>query len=132
MGSIVALRAAKRARPNIENRKVPPKRSPNADRRAREYLTPEEVGRLIEHAGKLGRHGQRDAALLTVAYRHGLRVSELVALRWDMIDLKQGLLHVNRLKNETKIKDKYLLITSPFSVCCGFRFLPVRSRQVTS
>ena len=41
----------------------------------------------------------RDAALLTLAYRHGLRVSELVALRWDMIDLKQGLLHVNRLKN---------------------------------
>jgi integrase len=34
-----------------------------------------------------------------LAYRHGLRVSELVAVRWDMIDLKQGLLHVNRMKN---------------------------------
>jgi integrase len=32
-------------------------------------------------------------------YRHGFRVSELVAIRWDQIDLKQGLLHVNRLKN---------------------------------
>ncbi|OLB74448.1 MAG: hypothetical protein AUI16_14700 [Alphaproteobacteria bacterium 13_2_20CM_2_64_7] len=53
----------------------------------------------MRDAGKLGRHGQRDAALLTLAYRHGLRVSELVALRWDVIDLKQGLLHVNRLKN---------------------------------
>jgi integrase len=32
-------------------------------------------------------------------YRHGFRVSELVALRWDQFDLKQGLVHVNRLKN---------------------------------
>lgn len=99
MANIVALPARKRSRPNIVNRKVPPKRVSNTDRRAREYLIPEEVGKLIDQAGKLGRHGQRDAALLTLAYRHGLRVSELVALRWDMVDLKQGLLHVNRLKN---------------------------------
>ena len=32
-------------------------------------------------------------------YRDGFRVSEVVALRWDQIDLKQGLLHVNRVKN---------------------------------
>ncbi len=32
-------------------------------------------------------------------YRHGLRVSELVALQWDVVDLKLRLLHVNRLKN---------------------------------
>ncbi len=37
--------------------------------------------------------------MILVAFRHGLRVSELVALRWDMTDLKQCLLHVNRLKN---------------------------------
>ena len=34
-----------------------------------------------------------------LTYRHGLRVSELIALRWDMVDLKQGLFHVNRRKN---------------------------------
>ncbi len=50
-------------------------------------------------AGRLGRHGQRDATLILLAYRHGLRVSELVALRSEQIDLKLGVLHVNRLKN---------------------------------
>ncbi len=99
MSTGAALRAGKRTRPNIVNRKVMPKRLPNAQLRSREYLTPGEVKRVIDHAGKLGRHGQRDATLLTLAYRHGLRVSELVALRWDMVDLKQGQLHVNRLKN---------------------------------
>ena len=99
MSNVVALLAKKKVRPTTEKRKVLPKRLRNADLRTREYLTPEEVERLIGQAGKLGRHGARDAALLMLAYRHGLRVSELVALRWDMVDLKQGLLHVNRLKN---------------------------------
>ena len=34
-----------------------------------------------------------------VAYRQGLRVSELVDLKWDQVDLAGGRLHVNRLKN---------------------------------
>ena len=50
-------------------------------------------------AGRLGRHRHRDATLILLGYRHGFRVSELVALRWDQIDLKQGLVHVSRLKN---------------------------------
>src|SRR5687767_6194251 len=50
-------------------------------------------------ARRTGRHGHRDATLILLAYRHGLRVSELVSLRWDQLDLKAGLLHVSRLKN---------------------------------
>ena len=76
-----------------------PKRSKNKDVRAREYLTEQEVKMLMDAARKTGRHGHRDATLILLAYRHGLRVSELVSLRWDQIDLKQGLLHVNRVKN---------------------------------
>ena len=63
--------------------------------RSREYLTEREVERLIE-AAKQNRSGYRDAAAILVAYRHGLRASEVVGLRWDDIDLTTGRLHVRR------------------------------------
>lgn len=78
-----------------------PCRRRNQEVRSREYLTPDEVEALQKAAGATGRHGHRDATLILLAYRHGLRVSELVTLRWDQVDLKQGLLHVRRQKNGT-------------------------------
>lgn len=102
MTTVVQLKTRTRKTPNTQNGKVtPPRRIPNKDRRSREHLTPHEVEKLIATAGRLGRHGHRDGTLILIAYRHALRVSELVALRWDQVDLKQGLLHVNRLKNGT-------------------------------
>ena len=77
----------------------PPRRVPNSSLRSREYLTPDEVDRLIAAAKNVGRHGHRDATMILLAYRHGFRVSELVALRWDQLDLSAGSIHVNRLKN---------------------------------
>jgi len=77
----------------------PPIRIKNSKRRSREYLTPNEIEKLLDASKQVGRYGSRDAAMILMAYRHGLRVSELVALKWSQIDLKQGLLHVNRLKN---------------------------------
>jgi type 1 fimbriae regulatory protein FimE len=85
-------------RPTIENRKVPLRR-PNISYRSREYLSDKEVAALMAAAAGVGRHGARDAALILIAYRHGLRVSELVSLRWDQVDLHQGLLHVTRRKH---------------------------------
>ena len=76
----------------------PPRRRPNAEVRAREYLTDAEVNRLIAAAGS-NRHGHRDATMVLVAYRHGLRAAELVALRWDSVDFGHGRLHVNRAKS---------------------------------
>jgi integrase len=76
----------------------PPPRRRNSDVRAREYLTDAEINRLIVAASR-NRHGHRDATMILIAYRHGLRVSELVALRWDAIDFSHGRLHVNRAKN---------------------------------
>jgi Phage integrase family len=66
-------------------------------RRGREYLTDREVERLMQ-AAKQNRSGHRDATAILVAYRHGLRASEVVALRWDDIDLTTGRLHVRRAK----------------------------------
>jgi len=97
--NVVRLKGRNRSAPIPLNGKVPPPRRKNSEVRSREHLTPDEVDKLISTARSLGRHGHRDATLILMAFRHGLRVSELVALRWDMVDLKQGLLHVSRLKN---------------------------------
>jgi type 1 fimbriae regulatory protein FimE len=95
---VVEFRGVAKHEPTPEKRKVP-RRPKNADVRSREYLTADEVSALEKAAQGVGRHGHRDATLVMITYRHGLRVSELVALRWDQVDLKQGALHVNRLKN---------------------------------
>lgn len=76
-----------------------PERRPNAAIRTREHLTPAEVRALLRAALRRGRYGQRDACLILLAYRHGLRVSEVVSLRWDQVDLRAGHLHVRRSKN---------------------------------
>jgi site-specific recombinase XerD len=100
MGQLLELPKRRRARPNAVNGKVaPPRRRPNTDTRSREYLTPSEVDRLLDTAGTSGRHGARDRTLLLLMYRHGLRVSEATALRWEQVDLKAGHLAVQRLKN---------------------------------
>ena len=78
----------------VADRRRPPRRKRNAEVRAREYLTDAEVGRLIAAAGE-NRHGHRDATMVLVAYRHGLRAAELVTLRWDAIDFAHGRLHVS-------------------------------------
>jgi integrase len=86
--------------PTIVNRTVTPTRRPNIELRTREHLTQGEVERLIE-AAKGNRWGHRDAAMILVAFRHGLRASELCDLRWDQIDFVKATLHVRRVKRGT-------------------------------
>jgi integrase len=83
----------------IVNRTVTPRRPRNADLREREYLTPKEVDRLQDAARKHSRYGHRDATAILIAYRHGLRASELCDLTWNMIELDSGRIHVRRAKN---------------------------------
>jgi len=85
--------------PRAVNGTVPPRRVPNAELRTREYLTEPEVERLIK-AAKANRYGQRDATMILLAFRHGLRTAEIVDLRWDQGDLgRNACLHVRRVKN---------------------------------
>lgn len=78
---------------------IPPLRIPNLQKRTREHLLPNEVEAMIQAAKKAGRHGHRDATLILLAYRHGLRVCELVALRWEQVDFIHGTIYVNRRKH---------------------------------
>ena len=67
----------------------------------RKYLSPDEARRVIDAAGRVGRNPDRDRLLLLLMFRHGLRLSEVIDLRWTDFDLdapKQRLFHVRRLK----------------------------------
>ena len=90
----------KRVTPAAVNRTVTPKRPPNSKLRTREYLTEAGVERLM-NAAKKNRRGHRDATMVLVAYRHGLRASELTDLRWEQVDFRTATLHVRRVKQGT-------------------------------
>src|SRR6516162_1169911 len=93
----MAKRHLRLVRPTTVKRTVTPTRRPNADLRTREHLTEAEVERLMRAAGK-NRWGHRDTTMVLVTYRHGLRASELVDLRWDQVDFRTATLHVRRVK----------------------------------
>lgn len=75
----------------------PKGRPPNKDLRSREHLMPGEVEALMK-AMRGNRNAQRDATMVLLTYRHGLRVSELCDLRWEQIDFQNAALHVRRMK----------------------------------
>jgi integrase len=86
--------------PCNENRQVEPilRRGTNASLRTREYLTPAEIEGLIV-AAKDGRWGHRDATLIVVGYRHGLRAKEACELEWSQVEFgRNAALHVRRAK----------------------------------
>src|SRR5262249_56332420 len=85
--------------PTAEKRTIEtPRRQKNAELRTREHLSEGEIERLMEAARK-NREGHRDALMILMAYRHGLRASEVCDLQWSQIDLEAGVVHVRRVKN---------------------------------
>jgi len=85
----------KLVKPDAENRAVASTRLANSKYRSREHLTPSEVEKLIEAA----KNGHRDATMLLMAFRHGLRSSELCGLEWAQVDFTGATWHVRRVKN---------------------------------
>ena len=77
-----------------------PRRAKNSELRSREYLTEQEVDALMA-AARGNRYGHRDATMILIAFRHGLRASEAVDLRWDQVDFTRAVLHVRRVKGGT-------------------------------
>ena len=106
MANVVTLPARKSPAPTDKLLKVGRKagqgrRSDREYGRTRSHLTPDEVSKLIDAAANVGRYRLRDRLLLLVAYRHGLRVSELTELKWEQVDFNGARLHVTRLKKGT-------------------------------
>lgn len=78
---------------------TPPPRRRNIERRTHEFLTEDQVERMIQAVKKsTGRHKERDSLIILLMYQHGLRISELCALKWAQFNLEEGLFHVQRLK----------------------------------
>src|ERR1700746_4088164 len=86
--------------PATVKRTVTLRRPKNGEVRTREHLTEDEVEKVIE-AAKNNRLGHRDALMVLLAYRHGLRAAEVVDLRWEQVDFKTASLHIRRAKNGT-------------------------------
>jgi integrase len=78
--------------PATEMQKVGRKTDADYGRDAHKYLTPSQVEALIKAASK------RDGLMISLAYHHGLRVSELIKLEWSAIDLKGGTIKIRRAK----------------------------------
>ena len=86
--------------PTVQKRTVTPRRAKNSDLRTCEYLTEQEVEEVMA-AARRHRYGHRDATMILIAYRHGLRASEVIDLRWDQVDFSRAALHVRRVKQGT-------------------------------
>jgi integrase len=95
MTTVVRLRAPQAEKPTVRGG-----RGKNADYRQREYLTESEIDKLLTTAGT-SRNPVRDRLLILMAFRHALRVSELVDLRWQQINLDAAAVHIRRAKNGT-------------------------------
>ena len=83
---------------NLPNTESLFRRPKNEEVRSREYLRSDEEEKLIDAAKSVGRHQVRDAVLILMMFRHGLRVNEAVQLRWTDIDWQTAHIHIGRLK----------------------------------
>ncbi|MUG98937.1 tyrosine-type recombinase/integrase [Scytonema sp. UIC 10036] len=75
-----------------------PTREKNTKYRSREYLTATEVKTLLDAVKSRSKHPARDYALVLLMFRHGLRASEAINLRWDAVMLERQEIFINRLK----------------------------------
>src|SRR5256885_13836456 len=95
---LVSFNGAEFPMPNQRRNASPPN---TVNCTVRKYLTAREIEKLMGHARKHSRYGHRDSTMILVAYRHGLRASEVCDLQWHQVELDHGRMHVRRAKNGT-------------------------------
>lgn len=115
---------------------TPPRRQSNESARSREWLTLPEVTKLWEAAGKIGENGHRNRTLILIGFRHGLRVTELINLRWELIDLVGKTVFIRRLKGSksgqhTLERDEVAALRRLHPVDSGPVFLSERGERLS-
>lgn len=78
-----------------------PNRIVNDELRAgKKHLTASEINKIIKVARK-GRYGNRDSLMVRMAFVHGLRIAELVGMKWSQVNFEEGTIYINRLKGSS-------------------------------
>lgn len=70
----------------------------NAHEKERNYITESELQKVLK-AASTNRYPTRDKLIVLLLFRHGYRVSELIDIRMNYINLEEGRLWVQRNKN---------------------------------
>lgn len=95
--------AANKSKPNWLNEKSYNNMTTNSHERIKDFLTDGEIKQLLK-AAKQSRYPIRNHLLILMMYRHGLRVSEAVSLKWSNINLDESRIWINRLKNGLSVE----------------------------
>ncbi|HEY9730876.1 MAG TPA: tyrosine-type recombinase/integrase [Drouetiella sp.] len=82
----------------LPNRSKPVKRLKDSGAREREFLTDEEVERVIAAARRHEAFGLRNATMISFAYKHSLRATELLDLQWEQVNFDSKTVTVKRVK----------------------------------
>lgn len=87
-------------------------RLPNREYRGRDWLEPGEVEAMIQAVRRYAarhprskRFAHRDEAIILLTWRHGLRISEALELKWQSINLTTG--HVMVLRRKGSIDGRH-------------------------
>ncbi|CAN5266274.1 tyrosine-type recombinase/integrase [soil metagenome] len=98
------------ANKKFSNKPKPVKRLKDSTARDREFLTAEEVERIIVAARRHEAFGLRNATMIAFAYKHSLRATEMLDLQWDQVDLEALTVTVKRAKSgaESQILELHL------------------------
>ncbi len=94
----------------FSNKPKPVKRLKDSTAREREFLTAEEVERLIVAARRHEAFGLRNATMIAFAYNHSLRATEVLDLQWEQVNLEARTVSVKRAKSgaESQILELHL------------------------